>query len=429
MNGSRERYTEALITLHTFSDPRRLTSYAVSELSAVCGPLNLWCYVQEDTSGHYRLIGGDAPPVARDRRAAQEPSRVPDTLAPPTVQRACRALSDVAGQTLVGEHVPALLRDIWGEAAVSNLQASTRCQPAAMRVIAAAHAPVGLVILASAAPLPADMAYEVAGHVAVALAAAHERSAGTASRRDPFMRSMVALVAQRELDRANRYQRPLSLALLELGGGDPHPREAMTVTSLITRMMRLADTVGRLDDGRLAVLLPETPATGAESFLRRLYGAASRAAVSLHGALATCPDDGRSWDELHARALSRLGNTDAADDGLPRPDAPFSSPVAAVQESPVLDGHCRDTDEAVQHRVRVGPLEQREVGPWQLLLRRLPPVVEVDLAEFRVESALFRVKATSLRGLLRELRRAARTMQADFSVGLEETSIRLWSDP
>jgi hypothetical protein len=264
--------------------------------------------------------------------------------------------------------------------------------------------------------------------VAVALAAMYERSVGAAAPRDPFTRSMVVHVAQRELDRANRYQRPLSLALLECGGTDPHPRELMTVTSLITRMMRLPDTVGRLEDGRLAVLLPETAATGAASFLRRLDAAASRAAVSLHGAPATCPDDGRSWEDLRATALARLAGVQAEGAVSPLPDTGLPAPAAIEDEEPPVEAEGYGTGEAIQHRVRVAPLEQREVGPWQALLQRLPPVVEVELDGFHLDSALFRVKATSIRGLLRELRRAARTMQADFSVGLDETSIRLWSD-
>jgi hypothetical protein len=329
---------------------------------------------------------------------------------------------------MLGEQAAQMLRDAWGESTVAEVKAATAFAHAAMRAVLTKHGTVGLVILASTRLLSDDVVLEVTGHVAVALTGIYERSASAASPRDPFMRSMVAHVAQREVDRANRYQRPLSLAVLEFGGADPHPRALMTATSLITRVMRLPDTVGRLDDGHLAVLLPETAAAGAESFLRRLNQAASRATVSFHGALATCPDDGRSWDELRATALARLSGTQTEACETGPPPAAFHPPAAIEDEELQGDDDLQNAVEAVQHRVRVAPLEQREVGPWQLLLQRLPPVLEVELDGFHTDSALFRVRATSIRGLLRELRRAARTMQADFSVGLDESSIRLWSE-
>jgi hypothetical protein len=322
----------------------------------------------------------------------------------------------------------AVPRDIWGERAALDIEAVALCQLVAMRAFSTANGAAGLVILASAALITDDVAYEVTGHVAVALAAVYERSHRAEPARDPFMRSMVAHVAQREVDRANRYNRPFSLAVLESGGADLQPRELMTVTSLITRMMRLPDTVGRLEDGHLAVLLPETAAAGAESFLRRLYQASSRATVSLHGAYATCPDDGRSWAELRTAALSRLAFTQLECSELAPSESVPGPATLPEDEGSQVEEHGRNAGEAIQHRVRVAPLAQREVGPWQSLLQRLPPVIEVYLDGFQVDSALFRVKATSIRSLLRELRRAARTMQADFSVGLDETSIRLWSD-
>jgi hypothetical protein len=425
MNALRERYAEALISLHTFTEPQRVTSHVESELSAVFGPLELWCYVQEDAGGHCRLIGSGAPQATGDEQIASPPSGAPQSLSATALQRVSRALSSAPRQTLVGERMPVLLREIWGGGAALDIEAVAQCQPTAMRAISTGHGTVGLVILASAAGLPDDVAYEVTGHVAVALAGMHERSVSGGS---AFMRSMVAHVAQRELDRANRYQRPLSLAVLQLGGADPHPREVMTVTSLVTRMMRLPDTVGRLDDGHLAVLLPETEAAGARSFLRRLDQAASRATGSLRGAVATCPHDGRTWDELRTTALARLTGDLPQASASPPAEIALLPTVVSADEGLSAEAHCPDADEAVQHRVRVTPLEQREVGPWRSMLRRLPPVIEVDLEEFRVDSAVFRITATSIRRLLRELRRAARTMQADFAVGLDETSIRLWSD-
>jgi hypothetical protein len=145
----------------------------------------------------------------------------------------------------------------------------------------------------------------------------------------------------------------------------------------------------------------------------------------LRGAAATCPDDGRSWDELRAAALARLAGREP-NGSVPPTETP--PPPPAPEED---DGHAGDGLDgvgAVQHRVRVSPLERREVEAWQSLLQRLPPVLQVEVDGFQLASAVFRVQATSIRHLLRELRRAARTMQADFSAGLDETSIHLWSD-
>ena len=81
--------------------------------------------------------------------------------------------------------------------------------------------------------------------------------------------------------------------------------------ALVAHIMRDPDTLGRLDQERLTVLLPETPAAGAVAFMRRVRRAAGPELAALRGSYATFPQDGRTWDDLVAVALSRLAAPDA----------------------------------------------------------------------------------------------------------------------
>jgi GGDEF domain-containing protein len=127
----------------------------------------------------------------------------------------------------------------------------------------------------------------------------------SASAVDPLLGpAAIADLARRELERAERYRRVLSLAVIELPEGDA--REAALVRRL-SATLRGPDAVGRLDAGGLLILLPETPRGGAEACIRRLRRLTESDVGDLQIGIASFPQDGQRWDELVRVALGRMG--------------------------------------------------------------------------------------------------------------------------
>jgi diguanylate cyclase (GGDEF)-like protein len=129
--------------------------------------------------------------------------------------------------------------------------------------------------------------------------------------------------AERELDRARRYGRPLALAYVDVRGlkavndseghlaGDHVLRE---VAVLLSESARAHDLVGRIGGDELAVLLAEQEDSGAAAMTRRVREQVPnhRAALGLGTdwdvtiGTASFPDDGDTLDELVAVADRRL---------------------------------------------------------------------------------------------------------------------------
>jgi hypothetical protein len=118
----------------------------------------------------------------------------------------------------------------------------------------------------------------------------------------------VTDLARRELERAERYRRVLSLAVIELPEEDA--REAALVRHL-SAALRGPDAVGRLDEGGLLLVLPETPRGGAEACIRRLRRLTEPDVGGLQIGIASFPQDGQRWDELVRVALGRMGTVEA----------------------------------------------------------------------------------------------------------------------
>lgn len=133
--------------------------------------------------------------------------------------------------------------------------------------------------------------------------------------------AVMERVAQRELERAERYRRVFSLVLIELPAGDA--REPALV-SCLRATLRRHDAVGRFDDGGLLVVLPETPRGGAEACVRRLRQLAEPETGELQVGIASFPQDGQRWHELVRAAMSRVGSVEA-------PPVPNASPRGSLR--------------------------------------------------------------------------------------------------
>jgi diguanylate cyclase (GGDEF)-like protein len=129
--------------------------------------------------------------------------------------------------------------------------------------------------------------------------------------------------AERELERARRYDRPLALAYVDVRGlkavndSEGHiagDRLLQEVATLLSTSARANDVVGRMGGDELAVLLPEQAESGAVAMSERIrvHVPEHRDALGLRTrwdvttGTASFPDDGETLDELIAAADRRM---------------------------------------------------------------------------------------------------------------------------
>jgi diguanylate cyclase (GGDEF)-like protein len=180
-------------------------------------------------------------------------------------------------------------------------------------------AAIALAVAAGAAALRSGRRVRIqAGEVAAVTAAAlTDPLTGVLNRRG-FLEA-----AERELDRARRYQHPMALAFVDIRGlkavndteghlaGDKLLRR---VTTLLRESARTHDMVGRIGGDELAVLLAEQSADGAAAMTQRVRAQipAYRAGLGLVTAwdvtigTAAFPEDGETMEQLLDAADRRL---------------------------------------------------------------------------------------------------------------------------
>lgn len=129
-----------------------------------------------------------------------------------------------------------------------------------------------------------------------------------------------AIVADRVFGQATRYQRALSLLVIDCDNlkqvNDGHGHKAgdsllVSLVKSIEGQLRHTDVLARHGGDEFIVLLPETPAAGALDVAERIRAAVATNALALNGKLvsttvsigaASYPQDGSSLDLLLARA-------------------------------------------------------------------------------------------------------------------------------
>jgi diguanylate cyclase (GGDEF)-like protein len=142
-----------------------------------------------------------------------------------------------------------------------------------------------------------------------------------------------------EVETANRYDRPVSVILLDLDhfkevndtyGHLTGDRLLALVGQVISNQVRGADIAARYGGDEFAIILPETSRESAEATARKLAKAIATGRtyagslseclpISASYGVATCPDEARSATELLQLADDRLY---AAKDGGMLPEAP-----------------------------------------------------------------------------------------------------------
>ena len=118
------------------------------------------------------------------------------------------------------------------------------------------------------APHPVDVAAVPAAGPADGLPSAlHDAVTGL------FNASYFQVAVETRITAARRQLRPVAVILLEVREGSadaPEPSDPLLVASIVRRTLRDADTACRLDDGRLGLVLEDTPEDGAIWAVERL---------------------------------------------------------------------------------------------------------------------------------------------------------------
>jgi hypothetical protein len=112
--------------------------------------------------------------------------------------------------------------------------------------------------------------------------------------------------ASTELTRARRYERPLSVVMLNVdAGGKRAVHEVANAGHALARELRLTDVVGITETGDAVAILPETGRDVVTDLVGRLASSVLAAGTTGSIGTATFPDDAVTWRELMQVAAGR----------------------------------------------------------------------------------------------------------------------------
>lgn len=117
-----------------------------------------------------------------------------------------------------------------------------------------------------------------------------------------FAHWYIELRGEEECDRAMRYSRDLTVAVLEPTPGDHEHEVSRELAHWLRAHKRNTDIVGYLGNARYIVIMPETATSHVAGFVQRLYRDVPNADIGV-GAF---PRDGSTHEALYAAAVARL---------------------------------------------------------------------------------------------------------------------------
>lgn len=404
-----------LLELHRVHEPAGVLPLLLEHTAAEYGHAAAACYLLDARTGSFRLEHlADTEDVLSKARWTDElgaPEEIPHALAVPVLSQ----LATADPVTLTGP-LATLLAGLWPSAVAEKTQRILGVRFASIAPIWMAQGPIGVVVLLLQDPWPLTVAAECAAHSAAALARLLERRSALNADTTPLMRDVVEQIAAREINRADRYGRVFSVAVFEPADATHPDGPQLELAALAAHVMRQPDTVGHLDQRRVIVLLPETPADGAAVFQRRLHRAAPDGLLPLSAGHATFPADGATLAELVSAAGERrslLESLPEAERSARAPDAGFDTrrKVAATAATAVAEAEA----DGPTVRLRVAPLTDADLTQWKALLERLPAVRSVEPSGFDGFAGLFDVRAPTVTRLLTELQKLARTIGAELT--------------
>lgn len=176
--------------------------------------------------------------------------------------------------------------------------------------LAAADRPIGT----SAVPLPPTADAEAAQAAGRASSTSREADLLADPQTGLFSEGYFRVALDARISAARRHLRPVAVVILDvvqgLEGGHPTPSNPKLVAESIAATVRDADTACRMDDGRFALVLEDTPENGAiwtvERVRRRL--AESAPGQTLWAGVACYPAHAFDSDEILAQTEQALAS-------------------------------------------------------------------------------------------------------------------------
>ena len=389
--------TTLLLNLHRQPEPAAVLRHLLNTVAPAHGRAIAAGYLLDRSSGEFRLQLLVDSAVRVTPAIWRTQLQAPVALHHADPARVLAQFGGAGAAVRLTDKLEPALGDLWPEGRAAEAQRALGARQVALAPVIQEAAASGLLLQFLVGAWPAEVAGQGLAHAAVAIANHLDRQHGARAATDLFMRSVIEQVAERELNRAARYGRGLSIAVVGLPE-DAAEERLLPVTSLVAQVMRLPDTAGRLDRARLVVVLPETAAAGAGGFVRRLRAAAGVDLATLRCATASYPNDGATWQELVDAALGRFRLASAT--------LPATTVTAGV-------GHTAQAEQALAHlRVRLAPITEEEAQSWQALLARQPAVASIELESSDGLTATFQVTAPSVARLLAQLGQLAGKMDA-----------------
>ncbi len=126
-----------------------------------------------------------------------------------------------------------------------------------------------------------------------------------------FAHWYLTLRGEEECARASRYDRSLSLLVIEPGAGDPSAAWALKaeIGRWIQTELRATDIAGYVGNGRFVILAPEAGRPATATLVERI----SSAIPGVDIGMSAFPDDGDSYSVLWRHATLRLRDSKLAD--------------------------------------------------------------------------------------------------------------------
>lgn len=189
--------------------------------------------------------------------------------------------------------------DAWGEQPCARLERITRSSMVVVAPIATGGASLGALFALVPGVQHVSLLGAVLAHAAVAAGRCLPGSVGDGA--DGVLEAAAfAEISERELLRAERYRREVSVAVF----GMDSTREVARFGPMLVRTLRRWDVVGRPNSSQpiLAALLPETGRTGGRGLVRRLR----RLTGSMPVGTACAPEDGWKLDQLLQTATNAM---------------------------------------------------------------------------------------------------------------------------
>jgi hypothetical protein len=118
-----------------------------------------------------------------------------------------------------------------------------------------------------------------------------------------FAHWYIALRCDEECHRSTRYERPLTLLIVEPSPEADGWKVHEQIADWLKGKLRASDIAGYFGNGRHIVLMPESTIAGVESVVARLHSDIEGAETGL----SSCPEDGSSFEDLCTAARNRLG--------------------------------------------------------------------------------------------------------------------------